>query len=87
VIVDGVRAMLCAGSGVVDVPRLEVVVVGPRTWLVTGEVAVDGSLPGAAVTALIGDLRDRLRAEPGIAGVYLSPVPPQATQAIGRPPL
>jgi cation diffusion facilitator family transporter len=74
VIVDGVRALLRAGTGVVDVPRLEVIVVGPRTWLVTGEVAVDGALSGAAVTTVIGELRDRLRAEPGIAEVYLSPV-------------
>jgi cation diffusion facilitator family transporter len=75
VIVNGVRQLLRAASGVVDIPRLEVIVVGPRTWLITAEVAVDGALSGDGVTALIGELRGRLRDEPGVAEVYLSPVP------------
>jgi cation diffusion facilitator family transporter len=79
VIVDGVRRLLSDGAGVVDVPKLEVLVIGPRTWLITAEVAVDGLLPGAAVTGLIGELRGRLRAEPGVAEVYLSPVPASAS--------
>src|SRR5439155_18716991 len=37
VIVNGVRAVLVAEPGVVDVPRLEVIVIGPRTWLITAE--------------------------------------------------
>ena len=75
VIVDGVRRLLLAEPGVVGVPRLEVLVVGPRTYLITGDLAVDGSQSGDRVTELIGKLRTRLRGEPGVAGVYLSPVP------------
>jgi cation diffusion facilitator family transporter len=74
VIVNGVRAVLCAEPGVVDVPKLEVLVIGPRTWLITAEVTVGRSVPAEAVMGLIGDLRTRLRAEPGVAEVYLSPV-------------
>jgi cation diffusion facilitator family transporter len=82
-IVDGVRAVLRDGPGVVGVPRLEVLVVGPRTWLITAEVALDGSLPGDAVTRRIGDLRARLAGEPGVAGVYLSPVRAEARRREG----
>ena len=56
---------------------------GPRTWLITAEVALDGSLPGEAVTRRIGELRARLAGEPGVAGVYLSPVPARARRPDG----
>jgi cation diffusion facilitator family transporter len=75
VIVDGVRRVLQADPGVAGVPRLEVLIVGPRTWLVTGDVSVDGSVPGGDVTRLVNELRARLRGEPGVAEVYLTPVP------------
>ncbi|HEY2949126.1 MAG TPA: cation diffusion facilitator family transporter [Micromonosporaceae bacterium] len=73
-IVDGVRRLLLAEPGVTGVPRLEVLIVGPRTWLITGEVAIDGSWPNKDVTRLVGDLRGRLRTEPGVAEAYLTPV-------------
>jgi divalent metal cation (Fe/Co/Zn/Cd) transporter len=82
-IVDGVRAVPRDGPGVVGVPRLEVLVVGPRTWLITAEVALDGSLPGDAVTRRIGELRARLAGQSGVAGVYLSPVPAEARRREG----
>jgi cation diffusion facilitator family transporter len=75
VIVDGVRRVLQADPGVAGVPRLEVLIVGPRTWLVTGDVSVDGSVPGGDVTRLVNELRARLRGEPGVAEVFLTPVP------------
>jgi cation diffusion facilitator family transporter len=75
VIVDGVRRVLQADPGVAGVPRLEVLIVGPRTWLVTGDVSVDGSVPGGDVTRLVNELRARLRGEPGVAEVCLTPVP------------
>jgi cation diffusion facilitator family transporter len=75
VIVDGVRRLLQADAGVAGVPRLEVLIVGPRTWLVTGDVAVDGAVPDLDVTRLVNELRGRLRGEPGVAEVYLTPVP------------
>jgi hypothetical protein len=52
-----------------------VLIVGPRTWLVTGDVAVDGAVPDLDVTRLVNELRGRLRGEPGVAEVYLTPVP------------
>ena len=75
VIVDGVRLLLAGEPGVSGVPRLEVLIVGPRTWLVTGDVAVETHGPGTDVTGLVEGLRRRLRAEPGVAEVYLTPVP------------
>jgi cation diffusion facilitator family transporter len=75
VIVDGVRKLLQAAPGVSAVPRLEVLIVGPRMWLITGDVAVDPAHPATDVTRLVNDLRARLRNEPGVAEAYLSPVP------------
>ncbi len=74
-VVDAVRRLLVDEPGVTAVPRLEVLLVGPRTWLITGDVAVDGAVPDGDVTRLVNALRDRLRTEPGVAQVYLSPVP------------
>jgi cation diffusion facilitator family transporter len=78
VIVDGVRQLLQAAPGVSAVPRLEVLIVGPRMWLITGDVAVDPAHPGVDVTRLVNDLRGRLRSEPGVAEAYLTPVPAPA---------
>ena len=74
VVVERVRRLLLTEPGVSGVPRLEVLIIGPRTWLVTGEVAVEGSWPGPDVTQLVARLRRRLRTEPGVAEVYLTPV-------------
>ena len=83
VIVDGIRVLLAAEVGVLDVPRLEVLIVGPRRWLITGEVAVDGTLPTGTVTGLVEQLRTRLRGEPGVVEAYLTPVP-AAHSRVGR---
>jgi len=72
VIVDGVRRLLLAEPGVTGVPRLEVLVVGPRSWLITGEVAIPAD--SADGTRLVDALRHRLRGEPGVVQVYLTPV-------------
>lgn len=72
VIVDGVRRLLLAEPGVTGVPRLEVLVVGPRSWLITGEVAIPPDSGDGA--RLVHTLRQRLRGEPGVVQVYLSPV-------------
>jgi cation diffusion facilitator family transporter len=78
VIVDGVRRLLQAAPGVSAVPRLEVLIVGPRMWLITGDVAIDPAHSGWEVTRLVNELRGRLRSEPGVAEAYLSPVPAPA---------
>jgi divalent metal cation (Fe/Co/Zn/Cd) transporter len=75
VIVDGVRRLMETEPGVAGIPRLAVLIVGPRTWLVTADVAVDGTVPGGDVTRLVNRLRGRLRSEPGITEAYLTPVP------------
>jgi divalent metal cation (Fe/Co/Zn/Cd) transporter len=87
VIVDGVRRLLSGEPGVSGVPRLEVLIVGPRTWLVTGDVAVDPDGPGSDVTRLVEGLRQRLRSEPGVAEVYLTPVVgPELGPVVGMAP-
>jgi len=75
VIVDGVRQLMETEPGVAGIPRLAVLIVGPRTWLVTADVAVDGTVPDGDVTRLVNRLRGRLRTEPGITEAYLTPVP------------
>jgi divalent metal cation (Fe/Co/Zn/Cd) transporter len=75
VIVDGVRRLMETEPGVAGIPRLAVLIVGPRTWLVTADVAVDGAVPDGDVTQLVSRIRGRLRTEPGITEAYLTPVP------------
>jgi cation diffusion facilitator family transporter len=78
VIVDGVRQLLQAAPGVSAVPRLEVLIVGPRMWLITGDVAVDPAHPATDVTRGETAGRGRLRRPPGAAEAYLAPVPAPA---------
>jgi cation diffusion facilitator family transporter len=81
-IVAAIRRRLESSPGVRAVPRLEVLVIGPRTVLVTGEIDVEEAAEdgagapgdGGGVTALMASLRDQLRAQPGVAEVYLTPV-------------
>jgi cation diffusion facilitator family transporter len=75
-VVAGIRRRLESSPGVREVPRLDVVVIGPRTLLVTGEIGVaEGAEDGAGgVTGLMAGLRDQLRTQPGVAEVYLTPV-------------
>lgn len=79
-VVAAIRERLARADGVRSVPRLEVLVIGPRTLLVTGEVVVDGS----DVSVLVARLRDQLRSEPGIAEVYLTPVPVPDPRSLDR---
>jgi len=43
---------------------------------VTAEVGLNDSVTGEQVTRLVAELRDRLRAQGGVAEVYLTPVAP-----------
>jgi cation diffusion facilitator family transporter len=74
-VVDRVRRLLRDDPRVRGLPRFEVLIIGPRTWLVTAEVAIDNAASGKQVTRLIRELRQRVRTEPGVAEVYLTPVP------------
>ncbi len=75
-VVSTIRKLLEAAPGVSVVPRLEVLVIGPRTVLVTAEVGLNDSVTGEHVTRLVAELRDRLRGQAGVAEVYLTPVAP-----------
>jgi divalent metal cation (Fe/Co/Zn/Cd) transporter len=79
-VVAAIRERLAGADGVRSVPRLEVLVIGPRTLLVTGEVVVDGD----DVSVRVARLRDQLRSEPGIAEVYLTPVPVPDPRSLDR---
>jgi cation diffusion facilitator family transporter len=90
-VVAAIRQRLESTPGVRAVPRLEVLVIGPRTMLVTGEIGVaerdgaDGPGDGAErVTALLAGLRDQLRSQPGIAEVYLTPVAAADPRSLDR---
>ncbi len=72
-VVSTIRELLEAAPGVSVVPRLEVLVIGPRTVLVTAEVGLNDSVTGEQVTRLVAELRDRLRGQAGVAQVYLTP--------------
>jgi len=79
-VVAAIRQRLESTPGVRTVPRLEVLVIGPNTLLVTGEVGVGEPVGAGAdgdeeVTTLLAHLRDQLRSRPGVAEVYLTPVP------------
>jgi cation diffusion facilitator family transporter len=79
-VVAAIRRRLDGADGVRAVPRLDVLVIGPRTLLVTGEVVVDGD----DVSVVVAGLRDLLRSEPGIAEVYLTPVPVPDPRSLDR---
>lgn len=78
-VVAAIRRTLESAPGVRTVPRLEVLVIGPRTLLVTAEVGIGEPAGGEGggtegVTELVARLRDQLRSQPGVAEVYLTPV-------------
>jgi cation diffusion facilitator family transporter len=73
-VIGAVREALESAPEVESVPRLEVVVIGPRMALVTGEVRLSGQPSGERVAQVLAGLRDQLRAQRGIVEVYLTPV-------------
>ncbi len=88
-VVAAIRQRLESAPGVRTVPRLEVLVIGPNTLLVTGEVGVGEPVGAGAdgdeeVTTLLAHLRDQLRSRPGVAEVYLTPVPAADPQSQDR---
>jgi cation diffusion facilitator family transporter len=88
-VVAAIRQRLESAPGVRTVPRLEVLVIGPNTLLVTGEVGVGEPVGAGAdgdeeVTTLLARLRDQLRSRPGVAEVYLTPVPAADPQSQDR---
>jgi cation diffusion facilitator family transporter len=54
--------------------RLDVVVIGPRMWLITADVVLTPTLTGSGVAATLDRARIRLRQRPGVVHVYLTPI-------------
>jgi cation diffusion facilitator family transporter len=73
-VVAGVRQTIESSPEVESVVRLEVMVIGPRAALVTGEVRLAGEPSGERVAQVLAGLRDLLRDQPLVAEVYLTPV-------------
>ncbi len=73
-VVGGVRRALESAPEVESVPRLEVVIIGPRAALVTAEVRLADEPSGERVSQVLAGLRDLVRDQPLIAEVYLTPV-------------
>ncbi|HEY1487780.1 MAG TPA: cation diffusion facilitator family transporter [Micromonosporaceae bacterium] len=73
-ITDGFRQVFADKPEVERVARLDVVVVGPRMWLITADVVLGAAVGDDAVIEIVGDLRRSLRRDPGVVSVYLTPV-------------
>jgi cation diffusion facilitator family transporter len=70
------RNVIASQAGVLDVPDLFAVVVGPSTVVVDGDVTLDDDLDVPAVEATIANAAAALRGRwPAAAYVYLMPVP------------
>lgn len=75
-ITDVFRQIFLDRPDVVRVDRLDVVVVGPRMWLITADVALVATLRATEVIGTLDDLRLRLHEDPGVVRVYLTPISP-----------
>jgi divalent metal cation (Fe/Co/Zn/Cd) transporter len=73
-VVGVVRRALESAPEVESVPRLEVMIIGPRAALVTAEVRLADEPSGERVSQVLAGLRDLVRDQPLIAEVYLTPV-------------
>lgn len=67
-------SVVAAQDGVLDVPDLFAVVVGPSSLIVDGDVTLDDDLDVPAVEATISEAAASLRERWPIAYVYLTPV-------------
>ncbi len=74
-IVDSFRQVIIEARDVDRVARLDVLVVGPRMWLITADVVLADTLTAAEAFNRLGDIRARLADDPGVMRVYLTPVP------------
>ena len=74
-VLERMRRLIATQPGVVDVPDLFAVVVGPATLIVDGDVTFRDELSAAAIEAAIDRTAAALRARwPTVAYVYLTPV-------------
>jgi cation diffusion facilitator family transporter len=75
-ITAGIRQVFEDTPDLERIARLDVVVVGPRMWLVTADVALSATQTAVQVVDTLDDLRSRLRQDPGVTHVYLTPIRP-----------
>jgi divalent metal cation (Fe/Co/Zn/Cd) transporter len=73
-IVAEVRQVITDTPDVERLGRLDVVVIGPRMWLVTADLVLTPTLTGSGVAATLDQARIRLRERPGVVHVYLTPI-------------
>jgi cation diffusion facilitator family transporter len=74
-VLSEMNAVVAAQAGVVDVPDLIAVVVGPSSFIVDGDVTLDTSLDVPAAEATIAKAAAALRQRwPTVTYVYLTPV-------------
>ncbi|HEY3671240.1 MAG TPA: cation diffusion facilitator family transporter [Acidimicrobiia bacterium] len=77
------RSVVAAQPGVVDVPDLFAIVVGPSSVIVDGDVTFDGDMDVAAVERTISQAVAALRARwPAVDYVYLTPVARSRTRRV-----
>jgi divalent metal cation (Fe/Co/Zn/Cd) transporter len=81
------RHIIAAQDGVVDVPDLFAVVIGPSSLIVDGEVTFAAALTVPAVEQSIKGAGAGLRERwPSIEYIYLTPVPEARSRRVGRSP-
>jgi cation diffusion facilitator family transporter len=73
-IADGFRQVISDTPDLQRIARLDVLVVGPRMWLITADVVLAPSLTSAEAYNRLHDIRARLADDPGVMRVYLTPV-------------
>jgi cation diffusion facilitator family transporter len=73
-IADGFRRVITDTVNLEQIARLDVLVVGPRMWLITADVVLADTLSAAEAFDTLHDIRTRLADDPGVTRVYLTPV-------------
>ena len=81
------RAVIAGQAGVVSVPDLFAVLVGPASLMVAGDVTLDDALDIPAVESALAGAGAALRARwPAVTFVYLMPVAEHRPRAVFPPP-
>jgi cation diffusion facilitator family transporter len=73
-ITDGFRQVISETPDLQRIARLDVLVIGPRTWLITADVVLAEALTAVEAFDRLRDIRARLATDPGVMRVYLTPV-------------
>jgi cation diffusion facilitator family transporter len=84
-LLDAVRGVIASQPGVIDVPDVFGVVVGPQSFIVDGDVTFDDKMDVPAVERTIASTAVALREQwPSIEYLYLTPVPSPRPRRIPR---